>query len=94
MRKFVLFAAVLAISSPSLAFAGDVQKSKTAIKATQMSDAEMDKVTAGEAPSVSYVIDFKVGQAPDVVYVPNQVPDHQTKFDSYATTPSSPGAVR
>jgi hypothetical protein len=54
MRKFVLFAAVLAIAAPSLAFAGEAKKAEApAIKATQMSDAEMDKVTAGDAPSVT-----------------------------------------
>jgi hypothetical protein len=47
MRKFVLFAAVLAIASPGLALAGEAKK------AIQMSDAEMDKVTAGFDVSVT-----------------------------------------
>jgi hypothetical protein len=93
MRKFVLLAAVLAIASPSLAFAGEAKK------AVRMSDAEMDKVTAGEAPLVTNVLDFKLGNsnAPATIYIgaPNPVPDHQTKFDSVCCqTPSSPGAVR
>ncbi len=52
MRKFVLFAVLLAIASPSLAFAGEAQQSNTirAIKATKMSDAEMERITAGARP--------------------------------------------
>ena len=53
MCKSLVVLAVLAVTAPSLAFAGETpqQKKSTgpAINATQMSDAEMDKVTAGTA---------------------------------------------
>lgn len=53
MCKSLVVLAVLAVTAPSLAFAGEAQQpSKStgpAITATQMSDAEMDKVTAGTA---------------------------------------------
>ena len=53
MCKSLVVLAVLAVTAPSLAFAGETQQqSKStgpAVTATQMSDAEMDKVTAGTA---------------------------------------------
>jgi hypothetical protein len=54
MRKSVFVIAVIAASS-SVAFAGEVKQTKTAapvVKATTMSDAQMDKVTAGDAGGV------------------------------------------
>lgn len=51
MCKSLVVLAVLAVTAPSLAFAGEAQQPSKptgpAITATQMSDAEMDKVTAG-----------------------------------------------
>jgi hypothetical protein len=55
MRKSVFVLAVIGAACSSAAFAGDAKKDKAhapAIKATTMSDADMDKVTAG----------FNVGQ--------------------------------
>jgi hypothetical protein len=48
MKVFVL--AVIGAACSSVAFAGEVKQTKTvapAVKATTMSDAQMDKVTAG-----------------------------------------------
>jgi len=50
MRKSVFAFAVIAAACSSVAFAGEVKKDKAqvpAVKATTMSDADMDKVTAG-----------------------------------------------
>ena len=50
MRKSVFVIAVIAAACSSVAFAGEVKKDKAqvpAVKATTMSDAQMDKVTAG-----------------------------------------------
>ena len=48
MRKSVFVIAVIAAACSSVAFAGEVKKDKApAEKATTMSDAQMDKVTAG-----------------------------------------------
>jgi hypothetical protein len=60
-----------------------------------MSDSQLDAVTAGQL--VTTVIELKVGQAPQEVWVgaPNAIPDHQTKFDSLDDqVPHAPGAVR
>ena len=50
MKKSVFAVAVIAAACSSFAFAGEVKKDKAqvpAVKATTMSDADMDKVTAG-----------------------------------------------
>jgi len=50
MRKSVFAFAVIAAACSSVAFAGEVKKDKAqvpAVKATTLSDADMDKVTAG-----------------------------------------------
>ena len=51
MRKSVFVIAVIAAACSSVAFAGEVKQEKKAttpvVKATTMSDAQMDKVTAG-----------------------------------------------
>jgi hypothetical protein len=70
-------AAVLAIASPSLAFAGEAKKAEVrapAIKAVQMSEAEMDRIVAGDEVSftnngVNFVIE--TGRNPDGVVVNN-----------------------
>jgi hypothetical protein len=51
MRKSVFVLAVIGAASSSVAFAGEVKQTKAqvpAVKATTMSDAQMDKVTAGD----------------------------------------------
>jgi hypothetical protein len=55
MRKSVFVIAVTAAACSSVAFAGEVKKDKAqvpAVKATTMSDAQMDKVTAGDAGGI------------------------------------------
>ncbi len=50
MKKSVFMLAVIAAACSSVAFAGEVKQTKTAapvVKTTTMSDAQMDKVTAG-----------------------------------------------
>jgi hypothetical protein len=50
MRKSVFVLAVIGAACSSVAFAAEVKKDKAhvpAVKATTMSDAQMDKVTAG-----------------------------------------------
>jgi hypothetical protein len=51
MRKSVFVVAVIAAACTSVAFAGEIKQDKKAtapaVKATTMSDAQMDKVTAG-----------------------------------------------
>src|SRR6516164_3664338 len=50
MRKSVFVLAVIGAACSSVAFAGEVKQTKTVapvVKATTMSDAQMDKVTAG-----------------------------------------------
>ena len=52
MRKSVFVLAVIGAACSSVAFAGEVKQIKTVppvVKATTMSDAQMDKVTAGDA---------------------------------------------
>ena len=50
MRKSVFVIAVTAAACSSVAFAGEVKQDKAqVVKATTMSDAQMDKVTAGAA---------------------------------------------
>ena len=52
MRKFVFVLAVMGAACSSVAFAAEVKKDKAhvqAVKATTMSDAQMDRVTAGAA---------------------------------------------
>jgi hypothetical protein len=49
MKKSVFVIAVIAAACSSVAFAGEIKKDKAqvpAVKATTMSDADMDKVTA------------------------------------------------
>jgi hypothetical protein len=51
MRKSVFVLAVIGAACSSVAFAAEVKKDKAhipAVKATTMSDADMDKVTAGD----------------------------------------------
>ena len=102
MNKITCVLAILAAASTA-AVAKDLKQDKKptgpSIAAIQMTDAEMDKVTAGEAPLVTNVLDFKLSNAnaPVTIYIgaPNPVPDNQTKFDSVCCqTPSSPGVVR
>jgi hypothetical protein len=55
MRKSVFVLAVIGAACSSMAFAAEVTKDKAhipAVKATTMSDAQMDKVTAGDAGGV------------------------------------------
>jgi len=50
MRKSVFMLTVMAAACSSVAFAGEVKKDNAhapAVKATTMSDADMDKITAG-----------------------------------------------
>jgi hypothetical protein len=52
MRKSVFVLAVIGAACSSVAFAGEVKQTKTVapvVKTTTMSDADMDKVTAGAA---------------------------------------------
>ena len=54
VKVFVL--AVIGAACSSVAFAGEVKQTKTptpVVKATTMSDAQMDKVTAGDAGGVN-----------------------------------------
>jgi hypothetical protein len=71
MRKSVFVLAVIAASS-SMAFAAEVTKDKAhvpAAKATTMSDADMDKVTAGFSanqqndPTKGFVKNFDLGNS-------------------------------
>jgi hypothetical protein len=51
MRKSVFVLAVISAACSSVAFAGEAKQTKAAapvVKATTMSDAQMDKVTAGD----------------------------------------------
>jgi hypothetical protein len=55
MRKSVFVLAVIAAAGSSVAFAGEVKQTKAAapvVKATTMTDAQMDKVTAGDAGGI------------------------------------------
>ena len=55
MRKSVFVLAVIGAACSSVAFAAEVKKDKAhvpAVKVTTMSDAEMDKVTAGAASNI------------------------------------------
>jgi hypothetical protein len=81
MRQITCVLAILAAASTA-AVAKDLKQEKKAsaptVSATQMTDAEMDKVTAGVAyvtvygPEQAYVTIFNNGQAPPlVVYPPN-----------------------
>jgi hypothetical protein len=59
MRKSVFVLAVLGAACSSVAFAAEVKKDKAhipAVKATIMSDADMDKVTAGDAFKINFVV--------------------------------------
>jgi uncharacterized protein YbaA (DUF1428 family) len=58
MRKSVFVLAVIGAACSSVAFAAEVKKDKAhipAVKATTMSDADMDKVTAGSASKITSV---------------------------------------
>jgi hypothetical protein len=68
MRKSVFVLAVIGAACSSVAFAGEVKQTQTVapvVKATTMSDSEMDKVTAGaslnvwEVPSGSVFVIIK-----------------------------------
>ena len=55
MRKSVFVLAVIGAACSSVAFAGEVKQTKAptpVVKATTMSDAQMDKVTAGDRGGV------------------------------------------
>ena len=57
MRKSVFVLAVISAACSSVAFAGEAKQTKAAapvVKATTMSDAQMDKVTAGAAHNVFF----------------------------------------
>jgi hypothetical protein len=57
MRKSVFVLAVIGAACSSVAFAGEVKQIKTVppvVKATTMSDAQMDKVTAGAAHNIFF----------------------------------------
>ena len=65
MRKSMFVFAVLAASS-SMAFAGEVKQTKTA---TTMSDAQTDKVTAGDAGGIQgHAYAFGQGIGPGYLY--------------------------
>jgi hypothetical protein len=58
MRKSVFVLAVIGAACSSVAFAAEVKKDKAhipAVKATTMSDADMDKVTAGDASKINFL---------------------------------------
>ena len=58
--KKVFLLAVIGAACSSVAFAGEVKQTKAAapvVKATTMSDAQMDKVTAGAAHSLPPALD-------------------------------------
>ena len=60
MRKYVLTLAVLAAAAlPSLAMAGETEQVNAVVAAgpTQMSDGEMDNVTAGAPPGGNFGVD-------------------------------------
>jgi hypothetical protein len=62
MRKSVFVLAVIGAACSSVAFAAAVKKDKAhipAVKATTMSDADMDKVTAGFSANQEFVNDTK-----------------------------------
>jgi len=74
MRKSVFVLAVIGAAGSSVAFAAEVKKDKAhvpAVRATTMSDAQMDKVTAGAASNVfvdgSGTLTGKVTGSVDVV---------------------------
>jgi len=57
MRKSVFMLAVIGAACSSVAFAAEVKKDKAhipAVKATTMSDADMDKVTAGASNATTF----------------------------------------
>jgi hypothetical protein len=79
MQKLTYVLAILAALSTA-AVAGEIKQKEataTAITATQMSDAEMDQVTAGVAyvtvydPAHFYVLIYNNGQAPPLVVYPD-----------------------
>jgi len=67
MRKSVFVLAVIGAACSSVAFAAEVKKDKAhipAVKATTMSDADMDKVTAGTTGKANgEAIGFTTGKA-------------------------------
>ena len=71
MRKSVFVIAVIAGACSGVAFAGEVKQDKKAttapaVKAQTMSDAQMDKVTAGEGIGHAYA--FGKGDGPGYLY--------------------------
>ena len=64
MRKSVFVLAVIGAACSSVAFAAEVKN----VKATTMSDAQMDKVTAGEGIGHAY------GQLPGPGWLYNNAP--------------------
>ena len=66
MRKSVFVVAVIAAACSSAAFAGEVKQDKKAtaptIKAQTMSDAQMDKVTAGAGIGNAYAFGKEDGK--------------------------------
>ena len=65
MRKSVFVLAVVGAACSSVAFAAEVKKDKAhvpAVKATTMSDAQMDKVTAGAG--IGHAWEFGQGAVP------------------------------
>ena len=66
MRKSVFVVAVIAAACSSAAFAGEVKQEKKAtaptIKAQTMSDAQMDKVTAGAGIGNAYAFGKEDGK--------------------------------
>jgi hypothetical protein len=67
MRKSVCVSAMLAASLSTAAVAKDLKQDKKStaptVTATQMTDAEMDKVTAGDAPNQGGPYSVSVGAA-------------------------------
>ena len=70
MRKSVFVVAVIAAACSSVAFAGEIKQDKKAtapvVKATTMSDDQMDKVTAGAGVANHYA--FGQGAGPGYLY--------------------------
>jgi hypothetical protein len=67
MRKSVFVLAVIGAACSSVAFAAEVKKDKAhipAVKATTMSDSDMDKVTAGFNVGQEARVDLGIGPSP------------------------------
>ena len=76
MRKSVFVIAVIAAACSSVAFAGEVKQDKKApaptVKATTMSDADMDKVTAGFSTDNNGANGGGIGASSNLTYPPGR----------------------